>query len=279
MQHEAFDGVVVRVRDIGDNNRYLSVLTAEKGRVTVLAKGSHSVKSPQIAVSQLYTYGNFECYRRGDLYILKGGSAAEPFYALSTDIDRMNLAAYFCEVICEVSDEEGGEESAMLLRLLLNSLYAASRNLYPQEIIKGAFEMRVASVSGYEPELGECSFCGRTEGEHWYLDVMNGALLCPDCLQSKGKKAGKHPDLKYDDIREADILCPISPAVQNALYYCTHAPIERLFSFELKDGEDLRIFSKTAETYLLSHLERGFDSLSFYHTLREMTMPAKGKEK
>lgn len=271
MQHEAIDGVVVRVRDVDDHDRYLSVLTAEAGRITMLSKGSHSVKSPQVAISQLYTYGNFEFYRRGTMNILKGGSATETFYALSLDIDRMNLAAYFCEVMCELTDE--GVEAGNFLRLLLNALYAVSRDLYPQEVIKAAFEVRVMAMSGYEPELGTCAGCGTAQNEHWYLDVMNGALLCPDCLH---KRSGAVKNTVYDDIREAEVLCPLSPAVRDALAYCVHAPLERLFTFGLQSAEDLRVFSKTAETYLLSHLGRGFDSLSFYHAMREAGSPAKG---
>jgi recombinational DNA repair protein (RecF pathway) len=49
--------------DRGDNNRYLSVLTAQRGRITLLAKGSHSLRGEQRAVSQLFTYANFEYYR------------------------------------------------------------------------------------------------------------------------------------------------------------------------------------------------------------------------
>ena len=118
--HETVDGVVVRVRDMGDCNRYLSVLTAEDGRITILSKGSHSMRSPQAAISQMYTYGNFEYYRKGTSNILKGGSVLQPFYALSADIDRMNLAAYLCDLTCELTDE--GEEAHEMLRLLLNSL-------------------------------------------------------------------------------------------------------------------------------------------------------------
>ena len=94
MRHESIDGVVVRVRDYGDHDRYLSVLTADAGRITVLSKGGHSLKGPQTAISQLYTYANFEYYRKGEFNILKGGSAYQHFYALSMDIDRLNLAAY-----------------------------------------------------------------------------------------------------------------------------------------------------------------------------------------
>ena len=271
-QHEAIDGVVVRVRDMGDHDRYLSVLTADRGRITLLAKGSHSVRGAQSAISQLYTYGNFEYYRKGSIYILKGGSVNNSFYELSRDIDRLNLAAYLCEVACEVTDE--GEAAESMLRLLLNSLYAISKELYPQEIIKGAFELRAAAESGYEPELSRCASCGLAEWELGYLDVMNGSVLCPECLKKRGR-AAKNVGA-YDDIREAEILCPISSSVRVALEYCVCAPLGRLFSFELTDAEDLRAFAKAAQTYLLSHLGRGFDSLDFYNMMRDPKYSAKG---
>ncbi len=270
--HEAIDGVVVRVRDAGDRDRYLSVLTAERGRITMLSKGSHSLRGSQTAVSQLYTYGNFEFYRRGDFNILKGGSVSRSFYRLSKDIDRLNLASYLCEVTCELTDE--GEPAGEMLRLLLNSLHCIEDEIYPQELVKGAFEMRAAALSGYEPDLSGCADCGRREAEHWYLDVMNGALLCSDCLKKRGS-AAKHTGV-YDDLREAEVLCPVSAAVRAALEYCVHGPLSRLFSFELKDGEDLRVLAKTAQTYLLSHIGRGFDSLDFYNTMRDPKASAKG---
>ncbi|MBQ9784537.1 MAG: DNA repair protein RecO [Clostridia bacterium] len=271
MQHESIDGVVVRVRDYGDHDRYLSVLTASRGRITLLAKGGKSLKGPQTAVSQLYTYANFEYYRRGDFNILKGGSVLDPFYALSTDIDRLDLAAYLCDLACEVSDE--GEEAGDLLRLLLNSLHATAKDLYPQEIIKGAFELRTAVLAGYAPDLSGCAHCGTESADVMYLNVMNGALVCPVCLKKFGSGHRAHSPNAYDDVREAELLCPMTPAVCAALRYCAAAPLSRIFSFELKDASDLADFSKLAQTYILSHLGRGFDSLNFYHAMRA---PAKG---
>ncbi|MBR2020398.1 MAG: DNA repair protein RecO [Clostridia bacterium] len=266
-QHDSIDGLVVRVRDMANHDRYLSVLTAERGRITVLSKGSHSLKGAQTAVSQLYTYGNFEFYRRGSFYILKSGSPIHPFYALSMDIDRLNLAAYLCDVTYELTDE--GEEAGDMLRLLLNSLYAVSGDRYPQETVKAAFEMRAAVLSGYAPDLSGCTFCGSLEAESLYLDVMNGALVCSECLHKRARSNDGHG--VYDDIREADILAPLSPASCAALRYVSEAPIERIFSFELKDTEDLRLFSAATQTYLLSHLGRGFDSLNFYHAMKQDT--------
>ena len=132
--HDSIDGLIIRVFDTGDHDRYLTVLTADRGRISVLAKGSRSVRGQQVAISQLYTYGNFEFYRKGSTYILKGGSVLDPFYSLSTDIDRLSLASYLCDMTYELTDE--GEPAPEMLRLLLNSLYAINKNLYSQEQIK-----------------------------------------------------------------------------------------------------------------------------------------------
>lgn len=266
MRHESIDGVVVRVRDYGDHDRYLSVLTAEAGRITVLSKGGHSLKGPQTAISQLYTYANFEYYRKGEFNILKGGSAYQHFYALSMDIDRLNLAAYLCDLACELTDE--GEPAPEMLRLLLNSLYAISKDLYLQEIIKGAFELRAMAMSGYAPDLGACSRCGRVADEHFYLHVMNGALFCSECFCEKGKEVKKITDTTYDDIRESETVMGLTPAVLAAMRYCLGAPLERLFAFGLEEKSDIEDFARAAQTYTLSHIERGFDSLNFYHAMR-----------
>lgn len=226
------------------------------------------MKSEQRALSQLYTYGNFEYYTKGTLAILKGGAPIQHFYALSTEIDRINLAAYLCDVAGELSDE--GQEAGELLQLLLNSLYAVSRDLYPQELIKGAFEMRVAAISGYLPDLGACGRCGACAEQNYYLDVMNGALLCEDCLHQK-KEHRCSTESDYCEIREAEVISLLTPAVRAALQYCVHAPMKRIFSFDLKEREDSMLFAKAAQTYLLSHLGHGFDSLQFYHTMREET--------
>lgn len=264
MEHCAIDGLVVRVRDVG-NDRYLSVVTARLGRITLLSKGSHSLKSEQRAVSQLFTYANFEIYRRGDLWILKGGSVNHSFHSLAYDIDRMNLAAYFCEVGYELTD--AGEDASEMLRLLLNSFYAVDQALYPPEIVKGAFELRAAFSSGYAPSLEGCVECGAGGETVEYLDVMNGALLCSACLQ---KAAPAHvPNAAYDEIREARIILRLTPAVYAALRYVLDTAPSRLFSFDLRDREDLRLFADAAETYLLSHLGHGFETLNFYHTMRQ----------
>ncbi len=261
------DGLVTRVVSTGDHDKVLQILTAEHGRISVMVKGGKSLRNPAMACSQLFTYGNFELYRKGDFYWLRQGSVLNAFYELSADIVRMSLGVYLCDVANELSDRD--EPAEELLRMLLNSLYLIGRDKKPQELVKGVFELRAAAISGYLPELDACCRCGSIDERLNYLDVMNGRLLCAECL-SRQSKLVRVPMVgaDADGDREKSVLCAMTPAVTAAVRYVLHASPERIFSFELADAEDVTEFSRVAQTYLLNHLGRGFDSLDFYESVK-----------
>jgi len=263
VKYNSIDGVVVRTSDYGTNDRYLSILTAKEGRITLLSKGSRSLKGEQLPISQPFTYCNYEYYRKVNTNILKGGSVLTSFYGIGKSLETVALAYYLCDLVCELSDE--GEEAEDLLRLLLNSFYAiATDGKYPLALIKGAFELRVAAISGYTPELDTCEHCGKGGEDGFYLHVMNGALLCEDCLRHGG--VGQHSE----EERGEEILCPLTSSVLAAMRYCLSSPAGRLFSFAFSDAEELEMFGRVAETYILSHLGRGFKTLEYYHSTLEL---------
>ena len=58
------DGLVIREVNVGDNDKMLTILTPDRGRIGVMAKGSRSLKSQVLSTAQLYTYGNYEIYEK-----------------------------------------------------------------------------------------------------------------------------------------------------------------------------------------------------------------------
>lgn len=263
------DGLVIRSLDHGENDRLITLLTPERGQVTVIAKGARSMKSKMLNLTQPYVYGNFEINAKGNYSWLRGGSSYELFYRLRDDVEKLFLAAYICDVAYEVTGED--VPSLDILRLTLNTLYAIMTDMRPLEIIKSVFELRTAGYSGYMPNVGYCGKCRCTDAKGMYFDIMNGMLLCSDCLSLRGELADKEI---YDamkemgDIRERNILVPITPAVLYAMRYALFAMPEKIFSFNLTDKNDIALLSKVGEGYLLNHLERGFDSLELYHSVK-----------
>ena len=260
-----FDGLVLRESAYGESDKLLTVLTADEGKVFMIAKGVRSLKSKNMALCRLFTYANFEYYEKNGKRWLAGGSVNDSFFGLGSDIEAMALAAYVVDIAAEVTGE--GVEAREMLRVTLNTLYAIEKKIKPLPIIKGAFELFAAFRSGYEPELSLCGECqGEPSGEVW-LDVMNGAILCDECMKKKNKANAGMPE--FDAYLSKNILLPLSPALLFAVRYISSALPSRLLAFELKDERDEADLSRIGEIYLQNHLERGFDTLSFYRAVCE----------
>lgn len=270
------DGLVLRVMDRDDNDKLLTILTPDRGRIAVIAKGARSMHSKMLPLVQPYTYANFEIYEKtGSLGWLRGGSVIEPFYGVRGNLDNLALAAYLAEVGCDITGE--GEAAVDILRLLLNSFFALSGGLRPPWIVKGTFELRAAGFSGFMPEFDGCAVCGKVLSEPMYLDVMNGRLLCADCVRTAGKM--RRTQMEMEDAGELSLLIPMSSSVTAAGRYVLRARPERMYAFSLEEDER-ECFARVCESYLLHHLERGFDSLEFYKSLAPemITQPLQTKQ-
>ena len=263
------DGLVTRIYPAGDHDRLIHIITPDRGRLSVMVKGAQSKTNRMGAITQLFTYGNYELYRKGDMYWLRGGSVNMAFYNLTTDLTRMALASYLCDVASDLTDEGEGEEAGDLLRMLLNALYALGQEVYKPAVVKSVFELRAAALAGYQPNLMGCVHCGEGYPENSYLDIMNGRMICADCQTKLNRLGGWKADQQAEERGERRIICPMSASTLAAVRYALTAPDKKIFSFTLTDKEEEMAFERVAETYLLTQLERGFDTLNFYHSVKD----------
>ena len=259
------DGLITRSYPSGDHDRVVHLVTPEHGRLSVMVKGGQSKQNRHAAITQLFTYGNYELYHKnGEIYWLRGGSVLHSFYSLTEDLSRMALATYLCDVTSELTGE--GERAESLLRMLLNTLYAINAGTNTPAIIKGVFELRAMAMEGYMPGLDGCSVCGAPYPDQSYFDIMNGSLICADCQTAFNRQRS---EFNAAELGERRIICPMTASTLAAVRYAVSAPAKKIFSFTLADREEELFFSRAAETYLLHQLERGFDTLDFYHTVEE----------
>ncbi len=251
------NGLVIRRVDLSETDRLITLFTAENGKMTVYAKGSRALKSRYLAATEMFCYGNFILYQRGERYWVKEVVLTESFFALRNDLGRMALAAYLCDVADDVVEVNAPEPE--LLRLVLNSLYAITQGNYALALIKAVFEMRAAALLGFMPQAEGCSVCGKKEGA-FVLDIMEGTLLCKECQETGA------PD-PYEE-GHAHILCPVSAGAHAILLYVLSCAAERVFAFRAAPA-DLGCFAVLSEQYLIHHLERNFRSLDFYREIAQ----------
>lgn len=252
--------LVIDEKQIGEADKLLTLLTPEHGKILVSGKGVSSLRSKHMAASQLFCYSNFVLRKSKKYFYIADSDTEECFFSLRFDIEKVALAAYMCDVACDLALENVGDPE--LLRLMLNTLYALSnkKNL-TKEQVKAAFEFKAAVISGFMPLLDGCASCGGEPSDDTIIfDVMNGSMRCGKCVNVL-KKEGLDPD------GTAEIYLKINRTVLSALRYISEAPLTKFLSFSVPE-EDLEVLSRFAETYLISHLEHSFSSLKYYKDLK-----------
>lgn len=269
MEYVSTDGLIVSVRDSGENDRTVSMLTPDLGRIRVTVKGGRSIRGGQGAVTQLFTYGNYELTKKNGFYTFRAGVAERVFFPFRTPVENSALMYYLSEIACEITDEN--EPADEVLRMLLNALYLlygdAEVARRDPRLIKAAFELRAAVTAGYAPEITPfCAECQKTS-DVYFLDVDNGRVLCPACVANLGKNL---PLPTEDDRRVQNSFCRMSTSTLAAVQYVCTAPQKRLHSFALAAKEDVSDFCRLAETYMLHHLDRSFPTLDFYKTVSSL---------
>lgn len=247
-------GLIIRTVDIKETDRLVSIFTEEQGTVIALARGARSLKSRKLAATVQFCYGRYVLYKQGDKYWIKEAELIENFFDIGKSIEGLALANYIAEVLSDVTIAEADRD---LLRLSLNSLYAISKGLYSIEKIKAAFEIRAASILGFMPDILSCHRCDEQSGD-FFFDIMGGNIECRTCHEKREKCR-----IEHEDPHESHIICILSEGAKIALGYCVYSPLERLFSFKISE-EDMRLFSRSAEEYLLNQLGRSYKSLEFY---------------
>ena len=251
-------GLVLRVVDIRESDRLLTLYTDKLGVITVLARGARSVKSRKMPATCQFCYSEFVISGNADKLTVNEASVIETFFGLRDSLDALSLAGYVCEVIAECGTAEPDGE---LMRLGLNTLYALSKGSYSVPLVKAAFEIRCAAIIGFMPDVLSCSVCKEKLGD-FYFDIMGGRLTCFACNE-KAVKEHKEPEHPH----ESHIVTLLSEGAKIALGYCVYSPIEKIFSFKVSD-EDMHLFSRATEKYLVNQLERSFKSLDFYNEVK-----------
>lgn len=246
-------GIVLKQRSIGENDRILTVLSADLGVIEVSARGVKSVRSALSAPAQILAYSELCLYRgKQSYYILDSAEIQEAFYKLRLDVVKLSLATYLCELCGYLSP--GAENASDFLRLLLNTLYLLQEEKQSPAVLKSVFELRALSVGGFMPNLVGCVDCGEYEKPEMLFMPLAGVLVCSDCFPSS-------PYHREDVIKSA-MPAPVLAAMRHIVF----SESERIFSFKLASSS-LYQLAQVTEGYVKLHTEGKFNSLELYHQL------------
>ena len=242
------DGLIIKEQNIGESDRLVYALTKSNGVIKAFVKGAKNIKNQKCASTSLLAYSRLTIYKSRDTYIIGEARTLRIFSKLRYDVQKMCLAQYFCELAITICPRE--QKAEKYLSLLLNSLYLLSEDKRSADLIKPCFEMRLASMAGYMPDLRMCRSCGEYSADTMYFLPRTGMLECLSCREKISERA-----------------VALNPSTLTALRHTVYADDDKLFSFALSQ-EGLDVLNEASERYLKYRFEKDFKTLTFYKTIK-----------
>lgn len=180
------DGIVLRAQKLGEADRIITVLTRERGKLRLVAKGVRRTSSKFGARLEPFAHVDFQTFERQGraLGMITQAETILPYgAAIVADYPRYTAGTAMLETADRLTDDEG-EPALQQYLLLLGALRALTSGEHAPGLVLDAFILRSLAIAGYAPSFRDCSGCGREpeEGIPWrFFSLPAGGVVCPAC--------------------------------------------------------------------------------------------------
>lgn len=234
MKYVKFTGIVIRGTDYLEHDRILTLLTFERGTVTVRAKGVRKKGAKLTFCADQFFCGSFECVLTKGRYVLTGARRLYDYSDVALDIEKYYHACHFIDIAASVIMEDYPNEE--MLRLLLNTLHVLIKSTMDSVLLTAVYELRTAVLNGISPVTEECVLCGKNGCKMVFSYANQGMVCC-----SGGVEVSE------------DIIATIK--------HVNESEMKTLFSLRVSD-KTAREIAGISRRYLEEGLDRRFNKLS-----------------
>lgn len=194
---------MLRSLEYGETSQIVTLLTREKGKLGVMAKGARRAKSAFGATLQPMAYTQVVFYykpTRG-LQVLSESSHVESFHRLRRNLETITVGLRIVELIDAVVEEEDPQPDvfALTVQVLrrLNRAEARAANLWPY------VQLRIADVLGIAPSIDRADV--EAVEEEGLLSLANGGVYPSDAAPEAPRQASRAALRAYAVFARADL--------------------------------------------------------------------------
>lgn len=176
--------IVLSTMKYGETSKIARLYTREFGNISVLAKGARAPSSKFRGTLEPARHVLAVLYKKEhrELHLLSQCDLLDAFRRIPESMERMRAAWSAIELVNLVT--HGEERNEELFDLLLKVLQVINAATKPPWAALYYFELRLAGLLGFQPELDVCSRCAKPIPEAG-LAVRYGfgpnGILCENC--------------------------------------------------------------------------------------------------
>jgi DNA repair protein RecO (recombination protein O) len=207
--HESH-AVVIGVRDMGESDLLVELLTRDTGRIAGVAKAAKKSKRRFVNTFDFGHLIRVKYYlpRGRELFLIEDAALIDPHPALSVSVPSMAYAALVIELVRELFPD--AERSTDLFETTV--LFLSLTNERAREDLLWLFVLRILKIAGIAPFLGTCVRCRARQAdtaERLFVPEAGG-VVCGSCIEPR------------------DRAIVLSRGTSTALSAATDVPLERL---------------------------------------------------
>lgn len=238
-------GLVLKYTNLNEADRILTLLTKDKGKIQVFARGCRRPKSRLISSCEVFSVSDFVLYKGSSLFYINSGELRESFYELRGNLLKLSYAVYFTELADTVTYEDMNCKSTYLL--LARTLYYLSKSEIPVGILSCAYQIKLMDISGFRPILNKCANCGKSN-DLFGFSINQGGVICFKCSASINSKKIENTTLEF-------------------FINLLSLPISRLNSISI-DNTTFIEADKIILEYVQNHMGKKFKSMAFINSIK-----------
>ncbi len=171
------DALVLRTVDYGENDKMITLLTADHGKVGAACKGVKKGTAKLKFAAQPFCFAEYVLSERSGRRTVISASLHDGFYPLREDVERFYAASAVCEACNALAYE--GMESGALLHAAVSALKEMTEGNPSRSLV--CFLMRALAFAGFPVQADGCSGCGGEIKGRLFFDLSSGSFFCGDC--------------------------------------------------------------------------------------------------
>ena len=190
------NALMLRSVDYKENDKILTLLTAERGKISAGIKGVKKAAAKLKFAAQPFCFAEYVLADRGGKYTVINASECESFYDLRTDINKFYAASAVAEVANALTFE--GDECREIFTESVRTMSEICRGGESGALIR--FLLSALKLSGYGVSTEKCVQCGAELffADRLKFDMDAGSFTCGEC--GKGSGASR---VTYNVLRKA----------------------------------------------------------------------------
>ncbi len=168
------DALVLRSADYRENDRIVTLLTAERGKLSATMRGVRKAGAKLHFASQPFCFAEYVFAEKGGRYTVTAASLHDGFYGLREDI----AALYGAACVAQASDLllYEGMQGGLLLVAAVRALGELSAGEGAGAVVR--FLAQALALAGYPVEAGVCPVCGAVPLGRMKFDMDRGIFTC-----------------------------------------------------------------------------------------------------